>query len=103
MITCDLESGLVLFEPGAPFVVQTGTVKGISEICQPLDGFMALNPSLTFEAQQLVEAGVAAIYCAGWTLCGTESVRDLMQMSGRSSSILRRQINGAWLFLLDNP
>lgn len=100
----DLESAITLFEPGASFVVRPGiVVKGTSAIRQALEGFMALKPSLTIEAQQVVEAGEVAQYCARWNLRGIDPTGTVVQLSGRSSSILRRQPNGAWLFLLDNP
>ena len=104
MNTCDLEMALGLFETGAAFVVKPGVVvNGIAGIRQALVGFMALKPTLTIEAQQIVEAGDVAQYCARWTIRGTGSAGNAVHISGRSSSILRRQLNGMWLFLLDNP
>jgi uncharacterized protein (TIGR02246 family) len=104
MNTCDLETALGLFEPGATFVVKPGVVvNGISGIRQALAGFMAVKPTLTIEAQQVVEVGDVAQYCARWNISGTDSSGNPVKLSGRSSSILRRQFNGTWLFLLDNP
>ena len=100
----DLERALRLFEPGATFVVQPGVVvTGPSETRQALADFMALTPRFTIEAQQVVEAGDVALYCARWNLQGTDPAGKRVYMNGRSSSILRRQANGTWLFLLDNP
>jgi ketosteroid isomerase-like protein len=104
MNTCRLESALALFEPGAAFVIKLGAVvTGPSGIRQALEGFMALKPTLMIEAQQLVEAGDVAQYCARWNIRGTDPSGNAVHMNGRSSSILRRQSNGMWLFLLDNP
>jgi uncharacterized protein (TIGR02246 family) len=104
MNKCDLETALGLFEPGATFVVKPGiVVNGTSGIRQALAGFMALKPTLTIDAQQIVEAGDVAQYCARWTIRGTDPAGNAMHLNGRSSSILRRQLNGTWLFLLDNP
>ena len=99
----DLEMALSLFEPGATFVVKPGiVVTGASGIRQALAGFMAIKPTLTIEAQQIVEAGDVAQYCARWNIRGTDPTGKPAHMKGRSSSILRRQSNGTWLFLLDN-
>lgn len=104
MIARDLESALTLFELGAAFVIKPGVVvTGQSGIRQALEGFMAVKPTLAIEAQQLVEAGDVAQYCARWSIKGTDPSGHPVQLSGRSSSILRRQSNGAWLFLVDNP
>lgn len=104
MNTCALESALPLFEPDASFVVKPGVVvSGTSGIRQALEGFMALKPTITIEAQELVEAGDVVQYCARWTIRGTDPQGNPVQIQGRSSSILRRQVDGRWLFLLDNP
>ena len=104
MNTCALDSALALFEPDASFVVKPGVVvSGTSGIRHALEGFMALKPTITIEAQQLVEAGDVAQYCARWNIQGTDPQGKPVQLKGRSSSILRRQADGRWLFLVDNP
>ncbi len=104
MNTQDLETAMALFEPVASFVMKPGVVvNGTAGIRQALEGFMALKPTLTIEAQELVQAGDIAQYCARWSLKGIDSTGAAVQLGGRSSSILRRQSNGKWLFLVDNP
>ena len=100
----NLDMALGLYEPGASLVVQPGVVAtGISALRDALAGFMALKPTMTSEAQQVVEADDVALCCARWSLRGTDPVGNPVQMSGRSSDILRRQPDGNWLIALDNP
>jgi len=100
----DLETALTLFESGASFVMKPGVVvNGTAGIRQALEGFMTLKPKLTIEAQQLVQAGDVAQYCARWSIKGIDPTGAAVQLGGRSSSILRRQPDGRWLFLVDNP
>ncbi len=100
----DLETALSMYEPGASLVVKPGVVAaGTSALREALAGFLALRPTLTSEAHQLVEAGNVALYCARWNLRGTDPAGAPVQMSGRSSDILRRQLDGNWLIALDNP
>lgn len=99
----DLETAAALFEPGASFVMKPGVVSGPAGIRQALEGFMALKPTLTIEAQQLVQAGDVAQYCARWSIKGVDPTGTAVQLGGRSSSILRRQSDGRWSFLVDNP
>jgi uncharacterized protein (TIGR02246 family) len=104
MNTWDLEAAMALFEPGAAFVIKPGiVVNGTSGIRQALEGFMMLKPELTIEAQQLVEAGDVAQYCARWSLKGIDPTGTAVKLGGRSSSVLRRQSDGRWQFLVDNP
>lgn len=100
----DLKTAMTLFEPGASFVMKPGVVvSGTSGIRQALEGFMMLKPTLTIEAEQVVQAGDVAQYCARWSLKGVDPTGTAVQLGGRSSSILRRQADGRWLFLVDNP
>ncbi|MBS0181814.1 MAG: SgcJ/EcaC family oxidoreductase [Nitrospira sp.] len=104
MNACDLESALTLFELDASFVMKPGVVvNGTVGIRQALEGFMALKPTLTIEAQQIVQADNVAQYCARWSMKGIDPMGTTVQLGGRSSSILRRQPDGRWLFLVDNP
>jgi uncharacterized protein (TIGR02246 family) len=104
MNTYDLESALTLFESGASFVMKPGVVVyGTAGIRQALKDFMALKPKLTIDAQQILQAGDVAQYCARWSIKGIDLTGAAVQLGGRSSSILRRQPDGQWLFLVDNP
>ena len=104
MNTRDLETAMTLFEPGASFVMKPGVVvNGTAGIRKSLEGFMALKPTLTIEAQQIVQAGDVAQYCARWSIKGIDPTGAPVQLGGRSSSILRCQPDGRWLFLVDNP
>ena len=104
MNTWDLESAMALFEPDAAFVIKPGiVVNGASGTRQALEGFIGLKPVLTIEAQQLIQTGDVAQYCARWSLTGVDPTGTAVKLGGRSSSILRRQSDGRWLFLVDNP
>lgn len=100
----DLETALSMYEPGASLVVKPGAVvTGTVALREALAGFVALKPTLTSGAQQVVAAGDVALYCAQWSLRGTDPAGNPVQMSGRSSDVLRRQPDGNWLIAVDNP
>lgn len=100
----DMEMALALYEPGASLVVQPGlVVAGTLSLREALAGFLALKPTMTTEAHQVIETGDVALYCSRWNLVGTDPAGNPVQMSGRSSDILRRQPDGKWLIALDNP
>ena len=100
----DLETALTFYEPGASLVVKPGVVAtGTLALREALAGFVALKPTLTTEAQQVMEAGDVALYCSRWSLRGTDPSGNQVHMGGRSSDVLRRQRDGNWLIALDNP
>lgn len=100
----DLDAALNLYEPDAVFVAQPGRiVRGHAGIREALSGFVSLNPTLRGQAQQVVDSGDVVLYCSRWTLTGTAPDGGKVEMAGVSSDVLRRQSDGRWLIVIDNP
>ena len=100
----DLERAVAAYEPEAVLVAQPGQpARGSTQVRAALAGFIALKPTLTSEAQKVIEAGNVALYVSRWNLRGTDPAGKPVAMGGESADILRRQSNGRWLIALDNP
>ena len=100
----DLERAAVTYERGAVLLAQPGQLaRGSTQVREALAGFIALKPTLTSEAQQVIEAGDVALYIARWNLRGTDSAGKPVAMAGESTDVLRRQQDGRWLIAVDNP
>jgi ketosteroid isomerase-like protein len=52
---------------------------------------------------QAILAGDIALSIATWTLKGTGPDGKPIQMEGTTTDVLRRQADGRWLFVIDNP
>jgi ketosteroid isomerase-like protein len=104
IIKGDLDSAVAAYEPGASLVVQPGkVVTGAAALREAISGFVALKPTMTTEAHQLIQSGDIAQYISRWSLKGRDPNGHEIQMNGISSDILRRQADGRWLIALDNP
>lgn len=100
----DLEELLTLYEPGATFVPKPeAVVTGTESLREAFAGFLALKPTLTIEKHEVVEAGDIAMCCSRWNLKGTDAEGKPVEMSGCGTDVLRRQEDGSWLFVIDNP
>ncbi|MGH9868015.1 MAG: YybH family protein [Candidatus Polarisedimenticolia bacterium] len=100
----DLERAVAAYESAAALVVRPGQiVRGPAQLREALAGFIALRPVLRSEAQQLIEAEDVALYIARWSLSGTDPAGNAVVMGGESTDVLRRQRDGRWLIVLDNP
>src|SRR2546430_3338013 len=67
----DLEAALALYEPNAVLVVQPGHLAcGTTQLREALARFIALEPTLRSEAQEVIAAGDLALYAGRWTLRG---------------------------------
>ncbi len=102
--TGDLEAAVALYESNASFVVEPGkVVTGHAAIREVLESWLALKPKLTIEANA-VQSGDVALLRSKWTLKGTGSDDGKpVEMSGNGTEVVRRQTDGSWLFIIDNP
>jgi uncharacterized protein (TIGR02246 family) len=100
----DLDALMALYEPQASFNPEPGqTATGIETIRQAMSGFLAINPKLTLEAKTLNQAGDIALTTGRWHLTGTDPDGNAVDMRGQSVEVSRRQPDGTWRFVIDNP
>ena len=100
----DVERALTFYEPDATFVPEPGkAATGLAAIREVLNGFVALKPRLTIEVPQVVESGDVALLCSRWTLKGTGPDGSPVDMAGQGAEVVRRQADGTWRFIVDNP
>jgi len=100
----DANAAAALYEKEAVMVAQPGALAaGASALRQALAGFIALKPTLTMEARELVQTGDLALYLSRWNLRGTGPDGKEVRMNGSSTDVLRRQSDGRWLIVIDNP
>lgn len=78
-------------------------VKRPPHICDALAGFVALKAALRSKAQRVLDADNIALYVGRWSLRGTDPAGQPVVMSGESTDVLRRQRDGRWRIVLDNP
>jgi len=100
----DIEAVIELYEPAASLMMQPGhVVSGTKAVREALSGFLAMKPRMTLEARTLGEAGGIALTTSKWVLEGTGPDGKPMRMEGQSAEVARRQPDGTWLFVIDNP
>lgn len=102
--TGNLEMLLALYEPEAAFATQPGTLAhGLGGICEALDGFVALNGTLDLRVSRVLEAGDLALVIGDWSFTGTGPGGEPVKLAARNADVLRRQRDGSWRFVIDNP
>lgn len=101
----DLEAALALYEPNASFVLDSGqVVTGLGAIREVMQGFLALKPKFTMEVKAVQNGDENIALLRGqWCLDGTGPDGKPMTMSGNSTEVVRRQPDGTWKFIIDNP
>ena len=99
----NLEAALALYEPNASLTPEPGQeVQGKEAIRLALEGFLAMDPSISLKTKTLAQTTDIALCTASWNLAGT-GPDGPVEMSGHSVEVARKQPDGSWLFIIDNP
>ena len=95
----EVEALVALYEPDAVLVTRSELAKGHDAIRAAYQHILAEGGRMEMETRTVVESGddVAMLHGA-WTL-----YRNDAAISGLSTEVVRRQADGTWLFVLDEP
>ena len=100
----DIETIVALYEPHARLVVQPGQViEGHAAIREALRACFALKPTMTLLKRQVVTSGDIALSVDQWALTGTGPDEQPIALEGTAVEVLRKQADGRWLYVVDNP
>jgi uncharacterized protein (TIGR02246 family) len=100
----NLDALLSLYEPHAAFAAQPGTLAhGLPGIHASLAAFTAMNGTLDLEVTRVLEADDLALVAGAWSFTGTGPDGEAVTLKGRNADVLRRQSDGSWRFVIDNP
>jgi len=99
----DVDALVALYEPGATLALLPGEiVTGTKAIRGALSGFFATNPKVTkLQTTRFFQTGNLALLYSDWELTGPDGSE--INMTGRGMEVARRQPDGTWLFVIDNP
>jgi len=100
----DLDSLMPLYESDAAFATQPGDLApGAPGIRAALDGFIAMNGTLDLEVTRVLEVDDLALVVGVWSFDGTGPDGEPVRLSAKNADVLRRQADGTWRFVIDNP
>jgi uncharacterized protein (TIGR02246 family) len=87
---------IVMFEPQKP-------VQGKETLRAVFTEFVGMNPQYTFSGHEVYVSGNIATHTAPWTMKGQLPDGTKIEQSGLSVAVLRKQADGNWLMIQDNP
>ena len=100
----DLDSLMPLYESEAAFATQPGTLAPrAAGIREALTGFISMNGTLDLEVTRVLEVDDLALVTGVWSFNGTGPDGEPLQLAARNADVLRRQGDGSWRFVIDNP
>jgi len=96
----DIEGLTSLYEDGAAFIPQPGTVvSDATGLRAALQGFLDTKGMLTIVSTSAVVKGDLALTHSHWRL----DIADGEPMEHTSAELARRQPDGTWKYAIDNP
>jgi ketosteroid isomerase-like protein len=102
--TGNLDSIMTLYEAEACFASQPGQLaKGPESVRQSLRNFIDLKGKLDLEVKRVLQTSDLALVTTEWSFNGTGPDGNPVNMAGKSADVLRRQADGTWQFVIDNP
>ncbi len=100
----DLDTLMTLYEPDAALAAQPGNLaRGIPGIREALAGFIAMKGTLDLKVTRVLEASGLALVISVWSFTGTGPDGEPEKLAGKSADVLRRQEDGSWRIVIDNP
>ena len=100
----DLDSLMPLYESRAAFVPEPGSLAhGAPGVSEALTGFISMNGELDLEVTRVLEVDDLALVTGVWSFNGTGPDGEPVRLAARNADVLRRQTDGTWRFVIDNP
>jgi uncharacterized protein (TIGR02246 family) len=102
--TDNLEALMALYENQAAFASQPGHLaRGLPGIREGLAGFIAMKGRLDLNVTRVLEADGLALVIGEWSFDGTGPDGQPVKLTAQNADVLRRQSDGSWRFVIDNP
>ena len=90
------DAATVVFEPGAP-------ISDHAVLEQMFTGMAAAKPEFVYAGHDVIVSGDIAMHIAPWTMTAQTPDGQEINQSGLSVAVLRKQADGAWKMVIDNP
>jgi ketosteroid isomerase-like protein len=100
----NLESLMPLYESEAAFATEPGSLAhGAAGVSEALTGFISMNGKLELEVTRVLEVDELALVIGVWSFDGTGPDGEPVRLAASNADVLRRQTDGTWRFVIDNP
>lgn len=99
-----IEAVMSAYEPGAAVAFEPGQpITDPALLRQMFGGMAAAKPVFTYSGHEVIVSGDTAVHIAPWQMTAHTPDGQEIRQSGLSIAVLRRQSDGSWKMVIDNP
>jgi uncharacterized protein (TIGR02246 family) len=101
----DIDDTVACYEPQACFVLKSGhATRGAAELLEMYRVTFSYKPDLELDVRKIIPAGDdLALVVVQWKSKTVSSSGEAKVWAGTATDIVRRQPDGTWKLVLDNP
>lgn len=100
----DIDGVMASYEPEATVVFEPELpINDRAAIRSAFKQAFTINPVFTYGGHEVFVNGNIAIHLAPWEMKGTAPDGSVIKQKGLSMAVLRKQKDGSWLMVFDNP
>lgn len=100
----DLEGVMATYEPQAVVVFEPGSPVSDQQVLREMfKAAFSLSPQFEYSGHEVFINGDIATHFSPWVMTGKAPDGTEIRQTGLSVAVLRRQPNGSWLMIFDNP
>jgi uncharacterized protein (TIGR02246 family) len=100
----NLDALMPLYESDAAFAAQPGNlIQGLAGVREGLAGFIAMKGKLDLKVTRVLMADDLALVIGVWSFTGSGPDGKPVRLASKSADVLRRQLDGSWRIVIDNP
>jgi uncharacterized protein (TIGR02246 family) len=100
----DIDGIMQTYEPGVVVVGEPGRpVSGAPALRAMFAEFIAAKARFTFQGHEVIQADDIALHLTPWRMAGIGPDGQAIEAHGLSVAVLRRQADGRWLMIIDDP
>lgn len=98
----DVDALLDYYDDDGSFSPEEGVlVTGKDAIREALLGFIAMQPTVVGNVKWVQQVGDVALILNDWTIHGRQPDGEVVNLTGRSTDVVRRGEDGGWRFYID--
>ena len=100
----DAAGALGCFHPEAVYIDRDGReLRGLEQISMAMNEICRLHLDIQGEAPHVTVVNDLAMWLDQWEMTGTAPDEHPIHMTGHTSCIMKKNEDGEWLWLVDNP